>query len=138
MSLQTFSVFHLAFNSNSPIHRQYDGPTLTTLPSSSQPTRLSASSIDTDSSCLWLATERSPDSDSEEVELTIWRQSTAVEDDLDGNGAPIEQVCCLNTQRAAGEASQVVSLHALPDVRNLVLVARGGDIATLSLGSLRQ
>ncbi|KZV69787.1 IkappaB kinase complex, IKAP component [Peniophora sp. CONT] len=105
---------------------------LTTLPSSSSSkTRLSASSIDTDSSCLWLATEHFPNE--EEVELTIWRQSTTEEDDLDGNGAPIEQVGVLNTQRAKEDASQVVSLHALPDVRTLVLVARGGDIATLSL-----
>ncbi|VDC02341.1 unnamed protein product [Peniophora sp. CBMAI 1063] len=106
---------------------------LTSLPSPST-SRLSTSSIDTDSSCLWLATERSISPD--EVELTIWRQSTLDEDDLDGNGAPLEQIGCLTTAKAEGEGSQVVSLHALPDVRTLVLVARAGDIATLNTDDL--
>ncbi|KAI0048587.1 IkappaB kinase complex, IKAP component [Auriscalpium vulgare] len=96
--------------------------------------KISATAIDPDEGWLWIASERlNADAD---LEIEIFRQKSAenealVDDDLPA--ASFAMFTSPTSHQFPDPVSQIASLHVVAEERSLVVITRGGDLATLTL-----
>ncbi|GJE98183.1 IkappaB kinase complex IKAP component [Phanerochaete sordida] len=99
---------------------------------------IAAVTLDLDEDVAYVAVERqTPDAD---VEVEVWKiggvakwESELLEDMILVTTSRFQSHLASNPWSASTKPSEVVSFKLLPDTRTLVLITRGGDIATASL-----
>ncbi|KAA1476949.1 Elongator complex protein 1 [Dentipellis sp. KUC8613] len=96
--------------------------------------RFSATVIDPEQECLWAISERvNADAD---LEVEVWKDAPpCVESDASNNsGTSLATMFTSTTNRSIpSDVSQIASLRVRMDDRQLVVITRGGDIATMGL-----